>query len=148
MLILNRMRLKKSILIIAAAAVAAGCGGRQAEKVVEMGPEETLAAFCRALAGGEFDQAKEFCDTLTMNEYISSYMKAWDMLEKENGDVVAVAGGILAGAEVSIDETAKDGNRRIVDYTINASEGLTKKKTATVKKEEGAWKVEAITDRQ
>lgn len=131
-----------------AAVMTAGCGGRQTEKETEMGPEEVLSSFCRAIAGGEFDSAAQLCDTLTMKEYISSYSQAWDMLKKENGDGVSVAGGILASAEISIEEISKDANKRIIDYTIKAGDNLVKKKKATVKKEEGEWKVEEITDRQ
>ena len=47
----------------------------------------------------------------------------------------------------TVDDIVRDGENRHVHYTICAGEGMSKKKTATVKKIEGVWKVEEITDR-
>ena len=48
----------------------AGCGGGQektgAEKRAEMGPEGTVEAFCRAVAGGDFAVAKSLCDPVAI----------------------------------------------------------------------------------
>ena len=41
----------------------------------------------------------------------------------------------------------KEGGRRIVFYTIGLSDGMKRNKVATLMKVEGAWKVEAITER-
>lgn len=122
-------------------------GCEKEEKTVELGPEETVEAFCRAVAGGDFEAAMSLCDTMAMKTYIEKYAEAWRMLEKQNNSVVSIAGTSLANAEINIDDIAKEGDRRHISYTIEAGEGLVKEKTATVKKEEGVWKVEEITDR-
>ncbi len=126
--------------------LAAGCGRNKDAEKVQMGPEETVEEFCRAVAGCEFDKAVSLCDTLTMKEYIERYAGAWETMARRDSGAAAVAAASLAGSDFIVEETSRDGDRRTVTYTITAGEGLQKKKTATVRKEEGAWKVERITD--
>lgn len=123
----------------------AGCGGKKEKKDV-MGPEETVEAFVRAVAGGEFSEAMSFCDTLTMKKYISDYAQAWDVLVRKDSGAVAIAAAVLAEADFRTEDVVKDGDQRKVTYTLDAGEGKNKKKTATVRKEEGVWIVEEITD--
>lgn len=148
----NRQILKYTFIggIVAGALVAVllltrGCG--KEEKVVEMGPGDTVEAFCRAVAGGDFESAMPLCDTMNMKTYIERYAEAWRMQEKKDSSIVSIAGATLEAADISIEDIVKEGDRRQVLYTIKAGEGLEKKKTATVRKEEGVWKVEEITDR-
>ena len=125
----------------------AGCGGGNEKKAGEaMGPEETVEAFCRAVARGDFAAAMTLCDTTAMSPYIRKYAEAWDMLAKKDSGATAIAGAILSEAEFVFEKTVKDGDSRTMTYTIG-KDGMTKRKTATVKKEEGVWKVERITDR-
>ena len=131
---------------IALTLMLAGCGNRQAE-TVNLGPEETVEAFCRAIAGGEFDEAKEFCDTATMTGYIARYAEALEAQARRDSGAVAIAAAELAKTEFTVEDIVKDGEFRHVHYTISAGEGMNKKKTATVKKTEEGWKVEDITDR-
>jgi hypothetical protein len=133
------------LLIISILIIAVGCGGRQ-EKKPEMGPAETVEAFIRAVTAGEFDEAMSLCDTLTMKEYVDRYAGAWDMLAKKDSSATAIAAGVMADIEFSVEDIVKDDDSRLVTYTVTAS-GQTKRKTATVKKDEGVWKVEEITDR-
>ena len=44
-----------------------------------------------------------------------------------------------------MEEVKKEGDKRIVLYTLEA-DGHSKTRKAIVKKEEGAWRVERITD--
>ncbi|MBQ3607400.1 MAG: DUF4878 domain-containing protein [Bacteroidales bacterium] len=125
--------------------LAAGCGGKK-EKTDAMGPEETVEAFVRAVTGGEFCEAMSLCDTLTMKKYIRDYAQAWDMLVRKDSGAVAIAAAVLAEADFRTEDVVKDGDRRKVTYTLDAGEGKNKKKTATVRKEEGVWIVEEITD--
>lgn len=122
---------------------AAGCGEKKAGV---MGPEETVEAFCRAVAGGEFEKAARLCDTTAMKGYIQDYAQALDMLARKDSAAVSIAAESLAEASFEIEDTARDGDRRIVTFTIDAGDGMNKKKTAAVRKEEGEWKVEKITD--
>lgn len=123
---------------------AVGCG--QSGKTEELSPEATVEAFCRQLAGGDFEGASSFCDTTAMKDYIDAYAQAWEMQNKEDSCITAIAAGILAEAEITVNEVSRDGGRRIVSYTIKAGEGLSKDKKAVLKNEEGEWRVEKITD--
>lgn len=131
--------------VVVAVMMAAGCGQRG--ESVEMGPGQTVEAFCRAMAAGEFDNARALCDTVAMKDYIGNYAEALKMQMDADSSVAAIAAGLVSGAEMAIDQVVKDGDRRLVHYTITLAEGTTKTKTANVRKEEGAWRVEAITDR-
>lgn len=144
----NRMKdmyIIKTAVAVVAAMVAAGCGQRS--ESVEMGPGETVEAFCKALAGGDSETAMELCDTAAMNGYIRNFVEALDMQMQADSCVAGIAAGMLTQAEFAVDEVAKEGDRRIVHYTVKVSEDMTKKKTAKVRKDEGVWKVEAISDR-
>lgn len=123
------------------------CGNGKADKVAEMGPEQTLEAFCRAVASGEFDKATVLCDTTAMKEYIEAYAQAWEMQAKADSSATAIAGAVLSDAEITIEDVIREGERRHIIYIMDAGNGLRKDKKATVKKEEGVWKVEQITDR-
>lgn len=127
-----------------AMAMAAGCGGRND---VEMGPEDTVKAFCRAVAGGDMEEAMSLCDTITMKGYIEEYAAAWGMLAEKDSSATAIAASSLAEADIIIEDMVKEGgDRRMITYSIITCHGLEKKKKAAVRKEEGAWKVEEITD--
>ena len=139
------MKIRTLILVLIGGLFSVGCGGRQGEKAV-MGPEETVEAFCRAVAGGDFATAAGLCDTRTMNSYMDERSEAWDMLQKKDSSAVAIASAILSEADIKIEDTVRDGDRRHISFTISFIEDI-KKKTATVKKDGDVWKVEAITDR-
>ena len=54
----------KKIFIAALFSIAAITGCGRSEKGKEMGPAETVEAFCKALVSGEYDEAFSFCDSL------------------------------------------------------------------------------------
>ena len=118
-----------------------GCG----EKSVEMGPAETVEAFCKAVAAGDWAAAGELCDTVSMKEYLDAQQEAWDRMEKEDSTATAIAKEILSRTSITIDASDKKEDKRIVTYTL-AADGLSKSCKATLKKEEGEWRVERITD--
>ena len=121
-----------------------GCNGRK-EKA--MGPEETVEAFCRAVTAGQWDDAEALCDTVSMKEYMDSYKEAWETLLQEEGRVMEIAREILSGTVTTVKDVRKEDDRRVVSYTI-ATDGTSKTRQATLRKEEGAWKVERIADAQ
>lgn len=126
----------------------AGCGGGKKEKKAEvLGPAETVEAFCRAVAAGGFDEAKELCDTVAMKDYIDTYAGAVEAMARKDSGAVAIAAVTLAAGRFTVDDMTRDGDSRQVHYTIDAGDGMNKKKTATVRRTEGVWKVEKITDR-
>ena len=139
---LTKMKKGLFLLIIVAAGIAWGCAG---ERSVEMGPAETVEAFCKAVAAGEWNEAKELCDTVSMKEYLDVQQEAWSRLGKEDSGAFAVAKDILAETSITIDASDKAEDKRIITYTL-AADGLSKKCKATLKKEEGAWRVEKIQD--
>ena len=136
--------MKRWIICFAVAGMmAAGCGEK---KKVEMGPEETVEAFCRAVAGGDFETAMSLCDSLSMKEYVDGYVRTLDMLKQRDSSSVAIAAATVAEAEFIVEDTIKEGDSRHIFFRLRL-DGKEKKKLATLKKEEGAWKVETIIDR-
>lgn len=121
------------------------CGGRT-EKIVEMGPDVTVETFYNCLTAGDFSAAKEICDTVTMKEYIETYSEAWDMLRKKDSTVAGIAAEILNAADIDIIENTKEDNKRIIKFNISSGTE-SKEKKAVVRKDEGIWKIEGISDR-
>ena len=130
--------------VAAVALAAAGCGRKQAENV--MGPQETVEAFCRAVAGGEFDVAMDLCDMDTMEKYIGSYARAWEAAKEHDGGAAAIAADMVSEMEMDFEDIIKEGEKRHVFFRMSL-DGGEKKKLAIVRKEEGAWKVETVIDR-
>ena len=130
--------------VVAGLVILAGCCGSN-EKA--MGPEETVEAFCRAVAAGKFEKAKELCDTVAMKDYIDTYAEEMETMARRDSGAVAIAAATLAAGRFTVDDMTRDGDSRQIFYTIDAGDGMSKKKTATVRKTEGVWKVEEITDR-
>ena len=131
--------------IILALLLLSGCAG--GEKTALMSPEETVEAFCRAVTGGDMARAGELCDTEAMEVYLEAWNATWEQLEKKDSSALRIAAGILSEAEFSIDRSEKDGDKRTVTYTLK-TEGQSKSRMAILKKEEGEWKVEGLTDVQ
>ena len=134
-------------ILIAAAVIACSCSqtGKQ-EKA--LGPEETVEAFCKAMACGDFTAARELCDTVSMASYIGACQERWDNMARMDSALVDIAAALLSTAQIEIKETVRDGECRKVFYTIDATMGMKKEKVATVKKEKGAWRVGTISDAQ
>ena len=118
-----------------------GCG----ETSAELGPVETVEAFCKAVTVGQWEEAEALCDTETMGEYLDSHKEAWEELQKEDSNVVSIAQSIIAGTVLTVVNTHKEDDKRVVEYTLTA-DGNSKVRKATLRKEEGAWKVEKITN--
>lgn len=135
------------MILMAAAVIICSCNqtGKQ-EKA--LGPEETVEAFCKAMACGDFTAARELCDTVSMASYIGACQERWDNMARMDSVLVDIAAALLSSAQIEIKETVKDGECRKVFYTIDATMGMKKEKVATVKKEEGAWRVGMISDAQ
>lgn len=122
--------------------VSNGCKGSQS---VEMGPAEVVEAFNRAITAGDFEEACALCDTVSMKDYLESYTEAWNVLQEEDSTILSIASSILEKAVIDVEEVVKEGDKRVVIYTLEA-DGHNKVRKATVKKEEGEWRVERITD--
>ena len=120
-------------------------GCRDAEEEKAVGPEAAVETFCRAVAAGDFETAGGLCDTVSMKGYLDEWRKVWNDLQKEDSSALAIASSMLSGAEIEVIRTERNGEKRTVLYRIEA-EGKSKTRTATVKNEEGEWKVEEISD--
>ena len=120
-----------------------GCKGGQ--KSVEMGPVETVEAFCKAITAGQWNEAETLCDTESMKEYIESQKETWNRFEKEDEGAMKVAKSIMENTVVTVEDMRKADDKRVVTFKLEA-DGLSKTKKATLKKEEGAWRVEKITE--
>lgn len=138
-------RILKYLIVAAGMVMAVGCGGNNAEEKKAMGPEAAVEAFCRAVAAGDFGTAGGLCDTVSMKGYLDEWRKVWNDLQKEDSSALAIASSMLSGAEIEVIRTERNGEKRTVLYRIEA-EGNSKTRTATVKNEEGEWKVEEISD--
>lgn len=128
----------------AAALMLLSCGGKGTGKV-EMGPEEVVEAFNKAVTAGDFASAKELCDTSAMKDYLDTYMEAWEVLQQEDSSALAIASSLLSGAVIQVEKVEKAEEGKAIYYTLEA-DGRSKTRKATVKKVEGAWRVESITD--
>ena len=123
------------------AAILTGCFQN---KRAEPGPEETLRTFYMELCAGDFDMAESLCDSLTMDGYIDGLRKVWN---ESDSPVCAIASDILSEMSIEITDTEQNSQSRTIFYKLTATDGQNKEKIATLRKEEGAWKIEAITDR-
>ena len=128
------------------AAMLSGCrGGEQVEQV--LGPEAVVETFCRAVASGDMEQAEELCDTVSMKGYLDAWTETWAELAAKDSSALRIAAGILSESTFTVTDVVKDGDRRIINYTLETG-GKTKNRSAVVRKEEGEWRVESMTDAQ
>ena len=101
-----------------------------------------MEAFHKALYSGEFEQAKNLCDTLTMGEYIDAFRTVWE----QNGTSVAeIVSDIMSETQLKVTDTKKSEEGRTIFYELTF-DGKSKTKTASMKREEGEWKIAKITD--
>ena len=115
------------------------------EKSSEMGPVETVEAFCKAVTAGQWDEAESLCDITTMKDYISTCQDAFEKMREQDNAVMAIAEGIIAGSEITVNDSRKVEDKRVVTYTLTTGE-YSKTRKATLRKEEGEWRVEKIED--
>ena len=118
-----------------------GCG----ERSVEMGPVETVEAFYKAVSTGEWEKAEALCDTMTMSEYLEAHRQMWSRLHEEDDKATTIAQSMFAGISIATDNVNREDDKRIVRYIVSI-EDLSKTKKATLRKVEGAWRVEKIQD--
>ncbi len=115
------------------------------ERKEAMGPEEVAVAFGKAVAAGDFDAARELCDSAGLFGYLRNCQMAMSIVQKEDSSAFAIAASILAGAEFEVVGTERNGEERIVTYQIKAEKN-TKVKKAVLRKEEGEWRVVSVAD--
>ena len=122
--------------------LAAGCGNGNSKP----GPAEAVEAFTQAVAAGRFDEAAGLCSEGAL-EYVNTYEKALSAEFKADSTATSIASRIMSEVKVSITEVSKGKGFRTVFYSIEDAYGDRKDKIATVRNEEGEWKVTEIRDR-
>ncbi len=128
-------------LMIAAVLIFRDKGGKE----MESSPEAVVEAFTKAISSGDFEKAYDLCDTTAMKGYLENWIRIREQMQKRDSNALAIASSILSEAAITIEGSEKtDGGRKIY-YRVEA-EGISKQKAAVVKKEEGEWRVEAVTD--
>ena len=132
--------------ILILAVLLSGCKDvKQGEQI--LGPEAVVETFCRAVASGDMEQAEELCDTVSMKGYLDAWTETWAELAVKDSSALRIAAGILSESTFTVTDVVKDGDRRIINYTLETG-GKTKNRSAVVRKEEGEWRVESMTDAQ
>ena len=130
--------------LLIAMAVSVFIMGCQQNGESKLGPDDTIEAFYRSLYSGAFDQAESLCDIPAMSEYVNGFRSAW---EKNDSTIRMIASDILADISVEITDAEQNSQNRTIFYKMTATDGQSKEKIATLRKEEGAWKITAIIDR-
>ena len=133
--------MKQLLIAMAVSAFLIGC---QQNRETRLGPDDTLETFYTSLYSGAFEQAESLCDIPAMSEYLDVFRSAW---EKNDSTIRAIASDILAGISIEISDVEQNGQNRTIFYKMTTTDGQSKEKIATLRKEEGVWKITAITDR-
>ena len=120
---------------------------RGCSKNTSMDPEDVVEAFTKAVAAGRFEEADGLCDRNSISGYIDTYRNAMEKRSGSDSAAVAIAAGILSDISVEVTDVVKAKRSRTVFYTIRDIYGHSKEKVATLKDEEGEWKVTEIRDR-
>lgn len=112
-----------------------------------LGPEGVVEEFTSAMKKGEFDKAVEFCNADSMNVYMEAYKQMWNKLSKKDGETFAETAKILAGTQLNFTGMQELDGVCTVDHTLELN-GVQKNHQATLRMEEGEWKMIKITDRR
>lgn len=134
--------MNKIVYALAAIILMTGCSGE-----VSLGPAEVIETFMKAVASGRFDEAEALCGSPAMSEYMDTYRQAMGKRAASDSTATAIAAEILENLEITVTEVSKGKGSRTVFYAIEDRYGHKKEKIATLKNEEGEWKVTEIRDR-
>lgn len=111
------------------------------------GPETVVENFNKAIINGDWQEAYSLCDTAEIGGYIEKHIMTREALAISDSTSLTLAERILSGTEISILNTEETDGMCVVTYALTLDENNKKVQKATVKKENGAWKVVRITDR-
>ena len=110
------------------------------------GPEGVLSEFVGAMKMGEFDKAWNLCDTAGMENYMQTYIQKWDSLSMKDSAAFASITALLAGTELHFLGLEENDGVSTIDYCLEMDGNLNAHQ-ATLRMEEGEWKIVAITDK-
>lgn len=120
-------------------------GGEDKAEVKKVGPETVIVEFTEAMKTGDFDKARDLCDTVSMKEYLDAYTQKWETKSIKDSAAFASTVKILEETAMEIENVEEKDGVCLIDYTLEL-DGNTRKCHASLKKEEGEWKVAEITN--
>jgi hypothetical protein len=123
-----------------------GNGESSSKESKKLEPECVVAEFFSAMKAGEFKTAENFCNADSMTVYMNAYKQKWNKLSQNDKASFDETVKILSETKLDFTGTEKLDSICIVDYTLEM-DGIQKMHQATLRMEEGEWKMVKITDK-
>lgn len=122
-----------------------GNGESVSQENKKLGPEGIVAEFFSAMKAGEFKTAEKFCNADSMTVYMNAYKQKWEKLSQNKASFEET---VRILSETKLDFTGMEELDGVctVDYTLEM-DGVQKMHQATLRMEEGEWKMVKITDK-
>ena len=135
-------------LVIAVAVTAAVLfsGDGVSQKAEKPGPEGVVSGFVSAMKSGDFEAAFALCDSASMHEHMYAYMQKWQEMSQKDSAAYCSMTEMLAGTQIAFDGMSEEDGMCHVDYRLTMEESE-KDCRATLRKEEGEWKIVEITNK-
>ena len=140
---------RKFILLTGAALLAASAifiFSSRSDEGEKPGPEGVVTEFVSAMKTGDFDKAYGLCDTSSMSDHLKAYAQMWEEKSQQDSAAFSAINEILAGTQVHIQSMAEADGTCVVEYMLEM-EGARKESSATLRLEEGEWKIVEITSK-
>jgi hypothetical protein len=106
------------------------------------------------MKAGDFDKAHSLCDVTSMKEYMDAYIQRWNTLSQKDSASFVSTKNLISdtevhlidklGAEFKKSDMQEEKGTCIVRYMIEMA-GNQKECFATLRLEEGEWKITEIT---
>jgi hypothetical protein len=119
------------------------CRSQEGER---LGPEGVVTEFVSAMKTGDFDKAYRLCDSASMHGRLDPYIQMWKKMSQKDSASFSAMTEILAGTEVHFKGMTEGDGTCVVEYAVKM-EDSGKNCSATLRMEEGEWKLVEITDR-
>lgn len=143
---MNRRRL---IILTGAALLAASAIfvlSSRSEEEERLGPEGVVTEFVSAMKTGDFAKAYSLCDSSSMHGHLEAYAQIWkEQSQKDSASFSAIT-EILAGTEIHLNGMTEADGTCVVEYALEM-ESNRKENKATLRLEEGEWKIIEITSK-
>jgi hypothetical protein len=135
-------------LVVAVSVIAAVflSGEGASHKAEKPGPEGVVSSFVSAMKSGDFEEALALCDSASMHEHMHAYMQKWQEMSLKDSSTFCSLTEVLADIQISFDGMTEEHGMCHVDYRL-AMEDSEKECRATLRKEEGEWKIVEITSK-
>lgn len=140
----------KPLVVIAVVAICAAAvfflipSSSESDKAVMPPSANTLNEFYNAITSGRFEDAEKLCVETVMSDYINGIQKKWS---REDTTITSMTADILSGVKVTVTNTEGNEQTSTIYYSLGLEGKDAQEKIATLKNEEGEWKIESITDK-